>query len=98
MLITLQMVKRKGLLGQIDSSHKVMINQANAEQKFDAFGILKGSVLYQMVLVHGWALTVTLPCHVVPVGSNLIGSNKQGLLIKGIGSIMYLELSQPDGQ
>ena len=74
-----------------------MINQANAEQMFDTFSILKGSVSYQMMLVHGWALTVTLPCHMAPVGSDLIGSNEQGLLIKGTGSIMYLKLSWPDG-
>jgi hypothetical protein len=93
-------VNRKGLLDQIDSSHnlKVTINQANAEQKFDTFGILKGSVPYQMMLVHGWALTITLPCHVAPVGSDLIGSNEQGPLIKGIGGIVYLELSRPDGR
>ena len=33
-LINLLMLKRKGLLDQIDLLHKVMINQANAEQKF----------------------------------------------------------------
>jgi hypothetical protein len=97
-LITLSTVKQKGLLGQIDSSHKVMINQANAEQKFDTFGILKGSVPYQMMTIHGQALTVTLLCHVAPVGSDLIGSNEQGPLIKGIGGIVYLELSRPDGR
>jgi hypothetical protein len=35
---------------------------------------------------------------VAPVGSDLIGSNKQGPLIKGIGGIVYLELSRPDGR
>ena len=45
-LITLSTVKRKGLLDKIDSSHKVTINQANAEQKFDTFGILKGGIPY----------------------------------------------------
>ena len=43
-------------------------------------------------------MTVTLPCHVVPVGSDLIGSNKQGLLLQGIKGIVYGELSRLDGR
>ena len=80
-LVTLSMVQRKGLLGQIDSPHKVAISQANAAQKFQTYGVLKGGVLYQMMSAHGRSLTVTLPCHVAPVGSDLIGSNKQGPLL-----------------
>ena len=97
-LITLSTVKQKGLLGQIDLLHKVTINQANAGQKFDTFGILKGGISYQMMSVHGRALTITLPCHVAPVGSDLIGSNEQGPLIKGIDGIVNLELSRPDSR
>jgi hypothetical protein len=97
-LITPATAKRKGLLDQIDSSHKVSINQANADQKFETFSILKGGVPYQMKSVHGRTLTITLPCHVAPVGSDLIGSNEQGPLIKGIGGIVYLKLSRPDGR
>ena len=61
-LITPATAKRKGLLDQIDSLHKVSINQANADQKFETFGTLKGGVPYQMKSVHGRTLTITLPC------------------------------------
>ena len=86
------------LLDQIDSSHRVTINQANADQKFETFSTLKGGVPFQMKLVHGQTLIITLLCHVVPVGSDLIRANEQGLLIKGIGSIAYFELTHLDGQ
>ena len=78
-------------------SHKVSINQANADQKFETFGTLKGGVPFQMKSVHRQTLTITLPCHVVLVGSDLIGANEQGLLIKGIGGIAYFEVTHPDG-
>ena len=90
-LITPATAKRKGLLGLVDTSHKVSINQANADQKFETFGTLKGGVPFQMKSVHGRTLTIKLPCHVAPVGSDLIGANEQGPLIKGIGGIAYFE-------
>ena len=43
---TAMMLKRKGLLDQTDLSHKVMINQANAEQKFETYSIMRGGVHY----------------------------------------------------
>jgi len=76
----------------------VTINQANADQKFETFGTLKGGVPFQMKSVHGRTLTIRLPCHVAPVGADLIGANEQGPLIKGIGGIAYFELTRPDGQ
>ena len=97
-LITPATAKRKGLLDKIDTSHKVSINQANADQKFETFGTLKGGVPFQMKSVHGRTLTIKLPCHVAPVGSDLIGANEQGPLIKGIGGIAYFEVTRPDGQ
>ena len=45
-LITLSTLKRKGLLDQIDPLHKVTINQANAEQKFETYSIMRGGVHY----------------------------------------------------
>ena len=47
---------------------------------------------------HGRTLTITLPCHVAPVGSDLIGANEQGPLIKGIGGIAYFEVTRPNGE
>ena len=32
------------------------------------------------------------------VNNNLIGSNEQGPLLKGIGGVMYLEYTRPDGR
>lgn len=97
-LVTLSTVQRKGLQDQIDSSHKVTISQASAAQKFQTYGVLKGGVPYQMMSAHGRSLTITLPCHVAPVGSDLIGSNEQGPLLQGIKGIVYAELSRPDGR
>ena len=98
MLITPVTTKHKCLLDQIDTSHKVPINQANADQKFETFSTLKSGVPFQMKLVHRQTLTITLLCHVALVGSDLIRANEQGLLIKGISSIAYFEVTHPDGQ
>ena len=62
-LITPATAKRKGLLDQIDSSHQVTINQANADQKFETFGTLEGGVPFQMKSVHGRTLTIRLASH-----------------------------------
>jgi len=97
-LVTPATVKRKGLLDQVDTSHRVSINQASEDQKFETFSTLKGGVPFQMKSVHGRTLTITLPCHVAPVGSDLIGANEQGPLIKGIGGIAYFEVTRPNGQ
>ena len=34
---------------------------------------------------------ITLLCHVAAVNNDLVGSNKQGLLLKGIGSVVYIK-------
>ena len=79
-------------------SQKVTLSQAEEKQKIEAYGVVRGSVSYQMMSKHGRLITITLPCHVVAVNNDLIGSNKQGPLLKGIGGVVYLECARPDGR
>jgi hypothetical protein len=97
-LISVPTAKRKGLLSKIDMSQKVTLSQAEEKQKIETYGVVRGGVSYQMMSKHGRLITITLPCHVAPVNNDLIGSNEQGPLLKGVGGIVYIEYTRPDGR
>jgi hypothetical protein len=97
-LISVPTAKRKGLLNRIDVSQKVTLSQADQKKKMETYGAVKGGVSYQMISRHGRTVTITLPCHVAPVDNDLVGSNEQGPLLKGIGGVVYIEYAWPDGR
>ena len=97
-LLSVATAKRKDLLSKIDRLQRVTLSQAEKKQKIETNGAVRGGVSYQMMTMHRRSVMITLPCHVAAVNNDSIGSNEQGLLLQGVGGIMYIEYTRPDGR